>query len=96
LLLATRVVAVHVARAIRLIAVLTACGLSASSPTGTWRQPAHSADPSSIQSWIDGEFAATRAASLTVAVGQNGRLVWARSWGYADTARQIRATPQTL
>ena len=89
-------VGVHVARAIRLIAVLAACGLSASSPTGTWRQPARSADAAAIQSWIDGEFAATRAPSLTVAVGQNGRLLWARSWGYADKAREIRATPQTL
>jgi CubicO group peptidase (beta-lactamase class C family) len=49
----------------------------------------------SVQSWIDGEFAKSGAASLTMAVAQDGRMLWAQSWGWADKERRVRATPQT-
>jgi CubicO group peptidase (beta-lactamase class C family) len=57
---------------------------------------ARTVQPSDIQSWIEREFAATRAASLTMAVAEDGRMVWAKSWGWADKERRIPATPQTL
>jgi CubicO group peptidase (beta-lactamase class C family) len=58
--------------------------------------PATSARPSDVQDWLERQFKESNAASLTMAVGQDGRLLWARSWGYADKEHHIRATPQTM
>jgi CubicO group peptidase (beta-lactamase class C family) len=48
------------------------------------------------QEWIDREFAASGAPSLTMAVAQDGRFLWERSWGWADKEKRILATPQTM
>ena len=44
---------------------------------------------------VDREFIATNAPSLTMAVAQEGQLLWARAWGWADKEQHVRATPQT-
>jgi CubicO group peptidase (beta-lactamase class C family) len=63
------------------------------------RPPPAAPDPASavadVQAWIDREFKSTGAASLTMAVAQNGRILWARSWGWADKEQRVPATPQT-
>lgn len=51
--------------------------------------------PGDVEAWIEREVLATNAPSLTMAVGQNGRLLWSRSWGWADKERRLAATPDT-
>jgi CubicO group peptidase (beta-lactamase class C family) len=46
--------------------------------------------------WIEREFASSGAPSLTMAVAQDGRFLWERSWGWADKEKRIPATPQTI
>jgi CubicO group peptidase (beta-lactamase class C family) len=48
------------------------------------------------QEWIEREFTASGAPSLTVTVAQDGRFLWERSWGWADKEKRIPATPQTV
>ncbi|HEU0175925.1 MAG TPA: serine hydrolase [Blastocatellia bacterium] len=48
------------------------------------------------QEWIEREFASSGAPSLTMAVAQDGRFLWERSWGWADKEKRIPATPQTM
>src|SRR5262245_24354402 len=57
---------------------------------------AASQDSPSKQEWIDREFAASGAPSLTLVVAQDGRFLWERSWGWADKEKRILATPQTM
>ncbi len=49
-----------------------------------------------MQQWIEREFTASGAPSLTMSVAQDGRFLWERSWGWADKEKRIPATPQTL
>lgn len=58
-------------------------------------RPDASGIPGEVEAWIDREFIATNASSLTMAVGRDGRLLWSRSWGWADKEQRLRATPQT-
>src|SRR5262245_63407312 len=48
------------------------------------------------QEWIEREFVTSGAPSLTMAVAQDGRFLWERSWGWADKEKRIPATPQTM
>src|SRR5262245_1271649 len=48
------------------------------------------------EEWIDREFAASGAPSLTMVVARDGRFLWERSWGWADKEKRILATPQTM
>jgi CubicO group peptidase (beta-lactamase class C family) len=34
--------------------------------------------------------------AISVAVADGGRIVWAKAWGFADTAAGVRATPETV
>lgn len=34
--------------------------------------------------------------AVSVAVADGGKIVWAKAWGYADTAAGVRATPRTI
>jgi CubicO group peptidase (beta-lactamase class C family) len=90
----------NVVGSVRLLAILAAFALPTSATILTRLPPQTTvtpgADTTAIRAWIDEQFAASNSASLTVAVGQDGRLIWAHSWGYADKERQVRATPQTL
>ena len=86
--------ATRASQVVRLWTVLVVFVLSSS---GQPRLPSgKAAAATELQAWIEHEFDASRAVSLTVAVGQDGRLLWSRSWGYADKERRIRATPQTM
>ena len=62
---------------------------------GQQRLSAISGIPGDVEAWIDREFTATNPPSLTMAVGQDGRLLWSRSWGWADKEQRVRATPKT-
>src|SRR5213078_3113939 len=76
------------ARAIRLIA--------AASGVLCFVQSAHGADPySAIRQDIEREIAAGRATGVTVALTQNGKIIWQEGFGWADKERGRRATPDT-
>jgi CubicO group peptidase (beta-lactamase class C family) len=50
----------------------------------------------SVDSIADAEFRKDSLGSITVGVVSGRDLVWAKSYGYVDRARQHRATPQTV
>src|SRR2546430_8035003 len=57
---------------------------------------AHGADPySAIRQDIEREIAAGRATGVTVALTQNGKIIWQEGFGWADKERERRATPDT-
>ncbi len=49
-----------------------------------------------IDLWLDSVQAYDRLPSLTAAVVQSDRIVWANGYGFADRAKKVRATPATL
>jgi CubicO group peptidase (beta-lactamase class C family) len=68
---------------------------------------AASAAPLDAQRFTDGDFDGARAfieramsendlPSVSVAVAKDGRIVWARGFGFADLERRIPATPRTM
>jgi CubicO group peptidase (beta-lactamase class C family) len=83
-------------RSVALLVAVVAFNLPSRAGTRTPQATAAGASAAALQGWIEQQFTASTAASLTMAVGQDGRLLWARSWGYADKERRIRATPQTM
>ena len=76
------------ARAIRLLA--------ATSGVLCFVQSAHGADPySAIRQDIEREIAVGRATGVTVALTQNGKIIWQEGFGWTDKERELRATPDT-
>lgn len=57
---------------------------------------ARKAPSAKLQRRIEEEFAESGAASLTMAVAQDGKTIWEHSWGWADKEAKIPATPETV
>jgi CubicO group peptidase (beta-lactamase class C family) len=49
-----------------------------------------------VRALIKKRMRSLRLPSIAVAVAKDGIIVWEEAWGYANTARKIEATPQTM
>ena len=79
------------------------CTALTSSTLAAQTQPAPKVPPTfdanmlrAVDSLAEAEFRKDSLGSITIGVVSGRDLVWAKSYGYVDRARQHRATPQTV
>ena len=50
----------------------------------------------SIKSYVQAKMKSTRTPSISIAVAQDGNIIWEESFGWANREKQIKSTPKTI
>jgi len=79
-----------------LIVILLISPFAAYSDQKTDNKPATFDRFSGIKYYIQNIMKSTRTPSISVAVAQEGKIVWEESFGWANREKQIKAIPQTI